>query len=150
MVAPRLGYVITLNPEPTGLLFQLLESVDRNDDYEVKDAVQKSIVDALRMDVLKSIGAQYDRSVYDNYAIKASASVRRKFHKEEAAQAIKRMMEFSKKIDTAIREWQEQVNATGDEEIEDREARGSRKRKLGEIEDKAEELLNFSKKLKEK
>lgn len=150
MVAPRLGYVISLNPEPTGLLFQLLETIDRDDDHEIKGVIQKSIVDVLRMDVLKSIGAQYDRSVYDNYAIKAAASVRKKVYKEEAAQAIKKMTEFSKKIDKAIREWQEQVKHSEDEETEEREAQGSRKRKLVEIEDKAEELLNFSKRLKEK
>ena len=159
MVAPRLDYVITLKPGPTSLLFQLLETIDPYDDLEsddqevddeeVKGIIQKSLAETLRTEILKSISAQHNRSVYDDYVIKAGTSVRKKVRKEETARAIKRI-ELSKNIGKAIAEWQKHIKYSGYEEAKEREDEGTRKRKLGDIEDKAEELLSFSKKLKEK
>ena len=133
MVTPRRGYAFELEPEPANLLFELLESVDRKDEPEIKGAIQKPIAEKLRMEVLNIIGARYYGSVYGDYVLKASDSIEKKVFKEETTRAIKKFSEFSKQIDAAVAEWQRQLKGGGgDQKVQ-------RKGKLDEIEEKAEE-----------
>ena len=152
MATTRLEDGIIFEPLAAASLFQLFETEGCTDDLGVKNVIQKSIIETLRMAMRQSVINRSDESVFDDCMTRARASVREKVNKEETARARKKVTEVSKQVNKAIRELQGEVEDTKDDEDEvqndKHDLKEERKRKLEQIKDWAEELAESSKKLK--
>jgi hypothetical protein len=129
------------------LILELISTLNHRAEIEVKTPIQNKIVEKLELDLRKAIRPHYLRpqSFFDWAQRKAQESVDKEIYEEETKQAIKKFTESAQKIEKAVKEWEGEAKDKG------RDAgKESRKRKLEEIEDHAEDLKKLTKMMRDK
>jgi hypothetical protein len=145
MARPPRSYSVDLGPAPLSLICELMSSVNRPTDVGNKAAIQKKIAEGLKSYLLEASIARYNKDVLGELHHKAQASVDKKIYEEETERAITKFSESAKKIEKAVKEWEGEVN-----DKEHNVGKESRKRKLEEIEDHAEDLKKLMKIMSDK
>jgi hypothetical protein len=142
--SPR-GYWIELEAGHLSLNFELMSTVNHSAEAEIKAAIQSKFRRETPNGLAQTHLYSLQQECLQRIPSDAGSSVDKKFYKEETDQAIERFTEYAKMIEKAVKDWEG--------EVKDKEwnvGKESRKRKLEEIEDHAEDLKKLTKMMKDK
>jgi hypothetical protein len=146
MVQPRSSRSLELGTGALSLILGLMSTVNHRAEVEVKTPIQNDIVEKLGPILCDGITPRYGSKAFFDYAQrKAQESVDKKIYEEETKQTIEKLTETAKKIEEAVKEWEGEIK---DEDLN--VGKDSRKRKLEEIEDHAENLKKLAKMMRDK